>query len=1063
MTEKKEKKIKYMKDKDVDKYFNNVYKYFEKEGDDADIEKKIVSTRIEQYHVQYQLNPDIINFIVEKINIFVNKPLPDESIYEDTSSIRLPGKIDKLNIDNKINMAAMILYLYQSKYQDDIQKGYEKWKGQNKGYMTNKEANEYINEVKDFLQENSGEYSDIKETTKLLENEYKKNPDILNFLVYEINKLVNKPSELESEDPEFSLIRLPKKIDKLNIQNKIFVISIVILVYLLHYDTPGALKVGYEKWKKKTSSDETSLVNDVIEIYHLTEEEQKEFKNAIKNDNYGCDTKMIEDRFNVKFGKDIILEDNQLRLAALCTILNNREEEKIISNLINQYKLNDQERKIYEENIKKNVFICLNKEIEETLDLRDVFEFNDKNRMKLSSLCSIIRDRNKLIYGKYPLFISETEKISGVGKVSEEKINSKSISEEIAKFLFTPFNKSSFIITVEKIGLDDINFIIAIFIDKIYVLDKSIPVMFNDEKKLNISGIVPPILTFENDGIKDEIISKIIKIRNSRENTIPAAPIRKVISERSNKIQKKFTKEELEYLEKGAPEKKTYFESDGGLRFLISKRPVSFMKEMCKVKKRKGGKAEEKKERKEENLYILKETDVGKLLFDHNIDLYTTVNKNWDEIRWKQERELIKDKQNAINYYRKYNIDITNIINDYELKDLIAGYIYLETLHKSLIIPDKFKVLNKQPYVIKTDKDVDKLLFNKQNINVRFGNIYDEWKSFKTKYFLKLDKYKNDAINYYSKYNIIFDMNSIGNDAQSNIIVTYLYLTSKHKDFVVPDEFIHKPIISNENTLYIPVIRYTGLYYSSTPTDQKYCGKFYYVEPESTVYLNLGLCYAFGSKVQAYITLRVMRDYSKLEEKDKTRTNYNIIYERYMADVAKMLLEDNDTKIKGLIIAWNNAIKDDISYSPIDDFYHQILSNFYMFLNSEDDIGLLPYLETTALYPIDKSPILNKNNMKQGLHDFLDQPLCKLARELGIDTIILQHEIGEYRAVSEVLDTRENSYDYLVQIEDNSPCWVPNLKYHTVWFLEYGLINEDGCCRDVERNEWGQLRFVSKK
>jgi hypothetical protein len=141
------------------------------------------------------------------------------------------------------------------------------------------------------------------------------------------------------------------------------------------------------------------------------------------------------------------------------------------------------------------------------------------------------------------------------------------------------------------------------------------------------------------------------------------------------------------------------------------------------------------------------------------------------------------------------------------------------------------------------------------------------------------------------------------------------------------------------------------------------------------------------------------------------------------------------------------------------DFYHQVLSLFYELLNSEDDIKYIDFIDTTALYPIDKSSILNGQNMKQGLHDFLDQPLCNLARELNIDTIILQHEIGEYRAVSEVLDTRENSYDYLIRVEDSSPCWLPNLKYSTVWFPEYGLVDENGCCKNIEIDQWGEAKF----
>jgi hypothetical protein len=56
------------------------------------------------------------------------------------------------------------------------------------------------------------------------------------------------------------------------------------------------------------------------------------------------------------------------------------------------------------------------------------------------------------------------------------------------------------------------------------------------------------------------------------------------------------------------------------------------------------------------------------------------------------------------------------------------------------------------------------------------------------------------------------------------------------------------------------------------------------------------------------------------------------------------------------------------------------------------------------------------------LEDDLDQPLCNLASEKGIDIIILTHMVGSHQVVSEVLDTRDrsDSFSSLLFITDNT-------------------------------------------
>lgn len=71
-------------------------------------------------------------------------------------------------------------------------------------------------------------------------------------------------------------------------------------------------------------------------------------------------------------------------------------------------------------------------------------------------------------------------------------------------------------------------------------------------------------------------------------------------------------------------------------------------------------------------------------------------------------------------------------------------------------------------------------------------------------------------------------------------------------------------------------------------------------------------------------------------------------------------------------------------------------------------------------------------------HDWMDQSICNMARNQGIDTLIFQHTIGKGRAVTELLDTRADSYSYLYRVTGRNtlarPWYVPNAQYPTIWF-----------------------------
>jgi glutamate synthase domain-containing protein 3 len=46
----------------------------------------------------------------------------------------------------------------------------------------------------------------------------------------------------------------------------------------------------------------------------------------------------------------------------------------------------------------------------------------------------------------------------------------------------------------------------------------------------------------------------------------------------------------------------------------------------------------------------------------------------------------------------------------------------------------------------------------------------------------------------------------------------------------------------------------------------------------------------------------------------------------------------------------------------------------------------------------------------------MDIPIYKAAKKHGLDTVILQHELGEYRAVTEIVDTRKDSQNHVYKL-----------------------------------------------
>ena len=74
---------------------------------------------------------------------------------------------------------------------------------------------------------------------------------------------------------------------------------------------------------------------------------------------------------------------------------------------------------------------------------------------------------------------------------------------------------------------------------------------------------------------------------------------------------------------------------------------------------------------------------------------------------------------------------------------------------------------------------------------------------------------------------------------------------------IVPMRYMHKGLKCDNKSFYLPVSRVNSLFFDDNDHEaaEEACGKFYYYEPSSVNYLNLGNCRVFPSKVAALTSL----------------------------------------------------------------------------------------------------------------------------------------------------------------------------------------------------------------
>ncbi len=255
------------------------------------------------------------------------------------------------------------------------------------------------------------------------------------------------------------------------------------------------------------------------------------------------------------------------------------------------------------------------------------------------------------------------------------------------------------------------------------------------------------------------------------------------------------------------------------------------------------------------------------------------------------------------------------------------------------------------------------------------------------------------------------------------------------KRFVSGMTFASQPHTRPKVGFYLPVLRYEGLYHAYDP---RYCGKFYFYEPESHLHLYLGNSRCFGSKVHAFVALSMERwpkgpprheVWGDVKVHEMRSMGFNTFLTHDLEPLFDIIIRSphvHEAQITECDTYTKGSNPDNTKFW--DDF---ILSRYWSVYLSESDVP-----KTVEGLPV-MFPTDNPGNwaVTIGEFDTLDQPICDLAQKLNIDTVIFQHEIGSHDCVSEILDTRADYKDHLydlgkiVEMAPQGP-----RKYPKIWF-----------------------------
>jgi hypothetical protein len=193
--------------------------------------------------------------------------------------------------------------------------------------------------------------------------------------------------------------------------------------------------------------------------------------------------------------------------------------------------------------------------------------------------------------------------------------------------------------------------------------------------------------------------------------------------------------------------------------------------------------------------------------------------------------------------------------------------------------------------------------------------------------------------------------------------------------------------IKNIDGLTLPVTRYSsgmskGLYYEKTRSPD-ICGRFYYYEPQSQTKLSYETLYKTFNKTTC------MREFADI------LSSFGAMAD--MKNELLFILEKTEKENPLKITAINNHI---------DGIYNREMKF------SPDEASELGLYKSTMNFPDSQKKVYLDGGV-YAFEDKYDQILCKIGSTLGYDIIIFESIIGSHQAVTEVLDTRTDSFSHL--------------------------------------------------
>jgi hypothetical protein len=225
------------------------------------------------------------------------------------------------------------------------------------------------------------------------------------------------------------------------------------------------------------------------------------------------------------------------------------------------------------------------------------------------------------------------------------------------------------------------------------------------------------------------------------------------------------------------------------------------------------------------------------------------------------------------------------------------------------------------------------------------------------------------------------------------------YRNVSHESWTYPQFRVDEPLLAStapgiyeDRTWSLPIIRYqrgmSGMYYWSLPEnpDRKFCGTFFYLEPDSDAHLKTSRLVVAKNKFHACRLVGV------------PLSEIQAIYAQ------KLTGASFDTMVKFIFIElfeedWmQESARDEplLSYPKQRQRLQELMGILYTGEMTDENRAAGWKYDFDAHY-----------RELYALEDALDQSLCLRARASGLDTILLTQMTGSTRLVSEVLDMRE--------------------------------------------------------